>query len=112
MTGHGNESGTDFDVYVDGEEAEMLHLTPGDTFEMEVWPDTGRDYADVRIEVPEDEGDESGTDRALKRVSREKRDVELEFPRTGDPNSTDDAYLHGKWRGLKFALQVLQEESE
>lgn len=59
-----------------------------------------------------DLGNESVTNRALTRIATEKREVETEFPRTGDPNSTDDAYLHGKWRGLKFALQVLQEESE
>jgi hypothetical protein len=50
------------------------------------------------------------TEQSLKRIASEKRSVESEFPRTGDPNSTDDAYLHGKWQGLRFALQVLQEE--
>jgi hypothetical protein len=48
-------------------------------------------------------------EQSLKRIAAEKRSIESEFPRTGDPNSTGDAYLHGKWRGLKFALDVLQE---
>jgi len=55
-------------------------------------------------------GDSDDGERALQRIASEKRAVESEFPRTADPNSTDDAHLHGKWRGLKFALQVLQEE--
>lgn len=52
---------------------------------------------------------QESVDNALTRIATEKREVETEFPRTGDSNSTDDAYLHGKWRGLKQALQILQE---
>lgn len=55
MTDHGNESGTDLDVYVGGERVEMLYLSPGDSVEMEVWPDEDSSAVDVRIEVPEDE---------------------------------------------------------
>jgi len=51
-----------------------------------------------------------GIDRAIQRIAAEKREVEDVFPRTVEPNSTGDAYLHGKWRGLGYALRVLQEE--
>ena len=49
-------------------------------------------------------------DRVVRRIASEKTAVENKYPQKEEPGSTDDAYLHGKWRGLKAAIEILEEE--
>lgn len=52
----------------------------------------------------------SDTDRAIREIAREKTDIESRMPQGAEPGSTEEAYAHGRWRGLKFAIEVLLEE--
>jgi len=52
----------------------------------------------------------SSIDRAIDRIAEEKMEVEDRYPTEKDLGWTDDDYLHGEWRGLKTAIEILKEE--
>jgi len=70
----------------------------------------GECESDHKPVFPDGGNTANGIDRAIQRIASEKTEVENRHPQKKEPGSTDDAYLHGKWRGLEAAIEILEEE--